>query len=124
MALFRSESMANHHEHYTQVFTVDDYVESIKDAHADEIVDSFCHAFVFLAELEGPYNDDYDTLPGLPEIYQFSCSQFITQCIERDLIHRVHLDLIKERLEREKNNYTAFIYFLFAIFARKAFVPQ
>ena len=124
MALFRSESTANHHEHCTQVFSVDSFVKSVEDAYADEIVTSFCQAFVFLANSDGPYNDDYDKLPSLPEIYQFSCSQFITKCIERDLIHRVHLDPIKERLEREKNNYTAFIYFLFAIFARKAFVPQ
>jgi hypothetical protein len=102
--------------------TIEALIFSMKDAYEEEIVPNFCHAFVYLANLEGPYNDDYDMLPNLPELYQFSCSQFITQCVERDLIHQVHLNPIKERLEMERKNYTAFIYFLFAIFARKTYL--
>jgi len=123
MALSRSASVAVFSEDNNGVFTIDDYTQSIKDAHEDDVVDSFCQSVVFLAELEGPFNDNFDQLPNLPEIFQFPCTKFMTDCIEKDLIHQIHLEPIKEKLEREKNNYTAFIYFLFAIFARKAYVP-
>lgn len=123
MALTRSESVAVFSEDNNEVLTIDDYTQSIKDAHEDDVVDSFCRSFIFLAELDGPFNDNFDVLPRLPEIFQFPCAQFITKCIEKDFILRIHLDPIKEKLETEKNNYTAFIYFLFAIFARKAYVP-
>ena len=59
MALSRSTSVAVFSEDNNGVFTIDDYTQSIKDAHKDDVVDSFCQSVVFLAELEGPFNEMY-----------------------------------------------------------------